>query len=235
MNSLIIAKKIAAQILAKYSKVGIYYDRYDDDNEIFILIDDVEVFESAEYRKFISNIRKNFSYVFFSFISSKDELTKNAIDLKFENIKEELIQKIVKNTIYMPSNRNTLSNFLKSMQHKLETKGLLNEPIKQDVSHRPLKPFTCFTTTLSKSIDMDQKIMLYKKSESVTRNTEHFKITEKHQIVPNGMFKPFMGFGALPLSMNIDEKSIQDGKLQTLKTSSKGDIIICQNNKSIAA
>lgn len=68
MKFINIAKEIAKEINSKYPTIDIYYDYYDDDNEIFILIDDISLFETLEYKKMIMKMKRSstiYSNIFF--------------------------------------------------------------------------------------------------------------------------------------------------------------------------
>ncbi|GAB1401104.1 hypothetical protein MASR1M68_00150 [Elusimicrobiota bacterium] len=111
MKFINIAKEIAKEINSKYPTIDIYYDYYDDDNEIFILIDDISLFETLEYKKMIMKMKRSstiYSNIFFSCISSRDELTENVINLTQENKKESF-----KNTSFSLDNYQDITKELK--------------------------------------------------------------------------------------------------------------------------
>lgn len=167
MRYIDVAKKITREITQQYPNLNVYYDCYDNDEEIFILIDDAKIFDTLSYRKMIRQLRNSSEYkVFFSCIYSNDELTKNAVNLTEENKKES-----VKIFTY---------------KEKLDTFG-----------------------TYIKFVQLGDKVA-------------------DKQIVPNGLLKPFMGFGSLPLSMNIDKQIVPNGGFIGFP---KGDNL-CQNIKT---
>lgn len=151
-----VAKKIAKEITKQYPKLNIYYDYYDNDEELFILIDNETIFDTSEYRKMIKSLRQATKYnVFFSCIYSNDELTEHAVNLTEENIKDSLKSFIFNDESYVVKTTIILQQLIKQnydiedmqiMQNGM-FKSFKNHNIedKEIVPNSMLKPFMGFS------------------------------------------------------------------------------------------
>lgn len=87
MSYIEIENDIIERIGKHFPAIRIYKDSYSNENENYILIDNEDVYNGSEFKRLVLDIKKNLLLIngigdiYFSYISSHNELTQNAIKL----------------------------------------------------------------------------------------------------------------------------------------------------------
>lgn len=126
-----VEKEIIEGISSLFPSIRIFSDSYTNTEEKYILINDENVYNSSEYKSFVLGVKKNLllangiGSVFFSYISSQSELSKNAIQL-YEPVNEvyNIYTDIVGSAVFVkPEKIGTLPSGFASMTYKREKSG----------------------------------------------------------------------------------------------------------------
>lgn len=95
MNNKELAFSIAKIINTKFPQINVYYNEFDDPNEIFIIIDDRKIYVSKEYIKLVSEISSKYNKqknIFFSALFPEEKPLNSYINLTKDIVSDKYIQ-----------------------------------------------------------------------------------------------------------------------------------------------